>query len=117
MKVEEGQRYTIEVKTTLTFSKVDNQVHNRVITNLLTGKNLDVHQYFQPENGILNERGYNIMTELLVQGLNVNIQGAHQQGIIDSAKHLRQVIARLEQMFVLVNDVNYIPASSIDIDD
>lgn len=117
MSIEEGQQYTLKVETTLTFSKVDGRVNNRVITNLLTGKNLDIRQYYQPENGILNEAGYKIMTELLIQGLNVNIQGAHQQGKIDSAKHLRQVISRLEDLFVNISDVSYIPANSIGIDD
>jgi uncharacterized protein YlaN (UPF0358 family) len=44
--------------------------------------------------------GCNAIKEVLVTSLAANIHYAHQMGLIDSAKHLRDVISSLEQLFI-----------------
>lgn len=65
---------------------------------------LDANQYFG-KDGTLNKFGVQAATITLVQGLIANIHGAHQNGIRDSAEHLRYIISQLEQGFVALVDV------------
>lgn len=90
---------------------------NKVTSVLLRGENVDLKAFFDKDSGQLNKEGYKTVTELLLQGLNTNIHGAHQAGVIPSAEHLRHVINRLEDLFVKVTEVRNIPANHVDIDD
>jgi hypothetical protein len=60
---------------------------------------LDKKMYVQ-EDGLLTEAGTKALTHVLVQGLIGNIHQSHQRGLIDSAEHLRHIIAELERGFV-----------------
>lgn len=60
---------------------------------------------YRDEEESLNKFGVKALSQVLVQGLNANIQGAHQNGIMDSAEHLRYVISELERAFVNVTEV------------
>jgi len=60
---------------------------------------LDENQYFGTD-GNLNKFGVQAATVTLIQGLIANIHGAHQNGLRDSAEHLRYIISQLEQGFV-----------------
>lgn len=114
---EEGEQFKLQVETTLICRRVDGKAKAKAVTNLLKGDNINLLQFFTQGTGNLNLEGYKTITELMIQGLNANIQGAHQTGIIDSAEHLRKVIARLEQLFINVVDVRNVPADSIHLDD
>ncbi len=60
---------------------------------------------YRNKDKTLTKDGVKALTQVLVQGLNANIQGAHQKGNWDSAEHLRYVISELERSFVAVVDV------------
>lgn len=67
-------------------------------------ENIDMERYFD-DNGDLNQDGVEIMTMILTTGLTSNIHDAHAKGLKDSAQHLRQVIALLEEGFVQQGEV------------
>jgi hypothetical protein len=55
---------------------------------------------YRHEDGSLNRTGLQALTQCFIQGINANIQSAHQTGDWDSAEHLRWVIAQLEKSFI-----------------
>ena len=61
--------------------------------------NLERNAYFD-ETGMPKKDAIKPLSEVLVSGLASNIHYAHQNGMWDSAEHLRYVIMRLEQLFV-----------------
>jgi hypothetical protein len=65
---------------------------------------LDENQYFDGD-GNLNKFGVQAATATLIQGLIANMHGAHQNGLRDSAEHLRYIISQLEQGFVALVEV------------
>lgn len=77
-----------------------------IATDLHLGMNdiLDRSMYMN-EDGVPNEDGVKVFTNILVQGLVGNIHYAHQNGYIDSAKHLRYVIEQLERGFMQVVNI------------
>jgi hypothetical protein len=72
---------------------------------LEVSENLDIQQYIT-EKGNYNKDGTKALTNAFVQGLSANIHQAHQNGIMDSAEHLRFVISELERFFVENVNVN-----------
>ncbi len=56
--------------------------------------------FFFSEKGSLNVVGGELVTKLLVESLSANIHSMHQSGVKDSAKHLREAIGLLEQLFI-----------------
>lgn len=60
---------------------------------------------YRDEEDKLTKEGIKALTNVLVQGLNANIQGSHQGKKWDSAEHLRYVISELERSFVAVTNV------------
>jgi hypothetical protein len=56
-------------------------------------------QLWKGENGLPNTAGVKANTEALITGLANSIHYAHENGLWDSAEHLRYIIARLEKMF------------------
>ena len=67
---------------------------------LTTSNNIDVDAYADKKTGGLNEAGYRVSTEILIQGMIANIHSAHDKGLIDSADHLRHIIGELEKRFI-----------------
>jgi len=67
------------------------------------GDNLDEEAY--TKDGDLTLEGTKALTYCFVSGLAANIAQAHENGIIDSAEHLRHVMAELEKAFVVVAKV------------
>lgn len=114
---KEGDTFKIIVETSLVVRKTaEGKSSAKAITNLLRTENAGYSQFYN-DNKELNLLGYETVTELLIQGLNANIHGAHQAGTIDSAKHLRHIISRLEELFVLNVKVTQIPINHTHIDD
>lgn len=105
------------VQTSLQFDRDNGKAAPRSFSLFLDGVNTDIRQYFDPKTGALNKAGYDTITEMLVQGLNINLQGAHQEGVIDSAAHLRFIIARLEQLFINAVQVSHPPLNTVDINE
>lgn len=58
-----------------------------------------IEDNYRDSEGYANKDGVEITTNGLVQGLVNNIHYAHQNGLKDSATHLREIIALLEQGF------------------
>jgi hypothetical protein len=72
---------------------------------MAVSNNLEPTMYH--DQGIPNsESGCLAVTACLIQGLLLNIHGAHQNKYFDSAKHLRHIIESLEDGFVSVVQVN-----------
>jgi hypothetical protein len=57
-------------------------------------------EVFFNEKGVPNENGSQLISSLLMDALAGNIHTAHQFGFQDSAEHFREVISRLEDLFV-----------------
>jgi hypothetical protein len=55
---------------------------------------------FFNEDDSPNEMASHFISKFLVEALAGNIHTSHQQGHIDSAEHLREIISRLEDLFV-----------------
>ena len=70
-------------------------------TQFHVGEGLHEPAYYNPD-GTLNFPGAKTMSQCFVQGLNANIQSAHENGVWDSAEHLRWIISELEKAFVQV---------------
>ena len=68
--------------------------------SLGTTENLNESSFFDDDD-FPNKEGCEIITRTLVAGISGNIYMAHQRGYIDSAAHIRLVIAQLQEMFVL----------------
>lgn len=63
--------------------------------------NLNRDLYIDNE-GLPNQEGSKVISNVLIQGLVANIHMAHEQGFRDSAEHLRWIISELERGFVTV---------------
>jgi hypothetical protein len=72
--------------------------------NLKTSSELDKRMYMD-KNDILNNKGSESLTNVLIQGLIGNIHMAHQQGFRNDAEHLRYIISELERGFVAIVEV------------
>ncbi len=68
-------------------------------------KMLDQDAFFQ-KGGTPTEMSAVFISKMLVEALSANIHVAHQTGQIDSAEHLRSVMERLEDLFVLNCEVD-----------
>lgn len=64
--------------------------------------NMDIKKYFD-EDEYPNQYGCAAITKTLVSALSGNIKMAHEKGYINDVVHLRQIIAELEEMFVIAN--------------
>lgn len=78
--------------------------HKGVDFNLSVSKGLDAKAYFDAE-GLPNQAGYHVLTNVLIQGIIGNIHQSHENGYRDSAEHLRYIISELERGFVEVAEV------------
>lgn len=72
--------------------------------NLLVDSKIDPRPYTDSD-GKLNKDGHNLVTRVLVESLVANIHISHQSETIDSAEHLRHIIAELENGFIRVGKV------------
>jgi hypothetical protein len=86
-------------------AETENAYHRRTEFNLVIDDDLNKEGYFT-EEGLANESGSEVLSNILVQGLIGNIHLAHQQGFRDSAAHLRWIIAELEQGFITNYDIS-----------
>ena len=75
--------------------------HLETLTNIELSDNVDPEKFFTQE-GIPNEMGSKALTHCLIQGLVANIHYAHDNGLKDSAEHLREIIRELEDGFVRI---------------
>ncbi len=64
---------------------------------------IDPKVFYDEENHTITEFGLKATTETLLYGLMANIHRCHQFGAWDSAKHLRHIIAKLEEGFALAD--------------
>ncbi len=110
------RKHQLKVEVTVDFHKASLDEKLKTFSTLLSGLNVDMSTFYNPA-GELTEAGVKLITELLVNGLNINIQGAHQRGIVDSAKHLRAIVQRLEELFVGLSEVRTVSPNTVDIDD
>lgn len=78
-------------------------IHDITELTLAMSDNLDRDQYID-KNGYPNVNGGNVMTNVLVQGLLLNIHKLHNDGMRDSAEHLRWIISELERGFIQVTE-------------
>lgn len=69
--------------------------------NLYPSSNLDKKMYVNSEE-LPTKEGSKVLTTTLCQGLIGNIHMAHASGFKDSAQHLREIIAQLEEGFFAV---------------
>lgn len=89
-----------QVVTTLEVAKTESGVkHAGCHTYMELSPNLDRTAYFD-KNDLLTHTGTKALTNTLVQGLVGNIHQSHQRGQMDSAEHLRYIIAELERGFI-----------------
>lgn len=68
---------------------------------LIPSDGLDEKAYIN-EDGLPNEEGCRVLTNVLVHGLLGNIHLCHDRKYRDSAEHLRAIITELEKGFVEV---------------
>lgn len=57
---------------------------------------------YASKDGVPTALGYDLISQILLEGLVGNIHAAHNSGDMDSAAHLRTVISRMERAFVRV---------------
>lgn len=95
-------KFSFEGKVVLTLEHKkgwDSPTHVATNFNLYIDEKLDRDLYFD-EEGYPNRDGLDVLSNVLVQGVLGNIHAAHQNGLRDSAEHLRWVISELERGFV-----------------
>lgn len=78
-------------------------LHDTTELSLSFSKNIDVDNYVD-ENGYPNKNGGEVLSNVLVQGLLLNVHKLHNDGIRDSAEHLRWIIDELERGFIQVTE-------------
>lgn len=99
--------FTVEAKLVLENTPPEQtSKHVRTDYRLELSKNLDYTKYFMPHKYILTKEGSKVVTDVLTSALAAHIHFAHQRGHKDSAQHLREVIKKLEDQFVLVANVS-----------
>lgn len=77
--------------------------------------NMNINSFFD-ENDFPNKEGCEVITRTLVSAISGNIFMAHQQGYIDSAKHLRMIISQLEEMFVMNPTLEFVDEKEVNDD-
>jgi hypothetical protein len=70
--------------------------------NLTTIKPSSIEQYYM-HDGLPTADGSKVLTNLLVQGLLVNLKHAHANGYRDESEHMRYIIDQLQRGFVEAN--------------
>lgn len=96
--MEKNKIFTVSV-----FAEVDFNHLNAVPPTrgfMLSVPRIYKKEAFFSKNEIPNENGTQLITQMLSEALMANIHTAHQNGILDSAEHFREVIATLETLFV-----------------
>jgi hypothetical protein len=76
--------------------------HKETGVDLRFSENVETGDFFTEENAP-NLKGLKYCTDMLCNGLIVNIHYGHQNGMWDSAAHLRMIIDRLQEGFILAN--------------
>lgn len=99
--------FSFEATVVLTLEHKKGYVFSRHVStdfNLDVSENLNKKEYLN-EKDLPTEKGSQVLTNVLIQGLIGNIHMAHQKGYRDSAEHLRFIIAELERGFLQVANV------------
>lgn len=96
--------FDIECKLILDYIERKNRA-NHLMTELTLNisDNLDRTMYFD-KDGYPTKEGAQCVTNVLVQGLLLNIHKLHNDGLRDSAEHLRWIISELERGFIQVTE-------------
>jgi hypothetical protein len=99
--------FKIEGKSVVTLGYKKGERSSVISTDiqLQLPKELDENMYFNKE-GLPNKEGTKALSQCFIQGLIANIHQAHQNGLRDSAEHLRYIISELERGFVELVDVS-----------
>lgn len=94
--------YTFTGVVDLTLSPNDESgksIHRETSIHLEIDKRLDKSGYIN-KDGTPNKEGSKVLTNTFVQGLIANIHYAHENGLRDSAEHLRFIVSELERCFI-----------------
>lgn len=94
--------FAVKAEVEVIANHVKGENHSRhVATNFLlkVSSNLKQDEYLDKE-GLPTEKGSEVLTSTLVEGLIGNLHMAHQKGWRDSAEHLRYIIEKLETGFI-----------------
>ncbi|MER0442675.1 hypothetical protein [Emticicia sp. W12TSBA100-4] len=93
----------IEVVSQITIEVIEDSVLLKG-TDVAMGvsPNIDIKQYFDQDE-YPNSNGCDMITKVLVSALSGNIKMAHEKGYKNDVVHLRQIIAQLEEMFVIAH--------------
>lgn len=100
--------FHFKVTTILTLTHVPGEKPKHKFTDLVMdpSDNLNRDGYFSGED-LPNKVGAQAITETLIEGLIANIHYTHQNGIRDSAEHLRDIIRKLEDGFVRIGNISH----------
>jgi len=96
-------KYEFEVLAMLTVDPSAENHNLQAKFALKVSDNLDESKYIDETTGQPTENGVKAVTSTLVAALGGNIHYAHQLGMVDSAQHLRHIIAELEKLFIISN--------------
>ncbi len=102
-KIKSTSILELELVDGTSFSK-----HIDTLVGLELDYNLRREAYFEENSNRLAKDGCIAVTQCFVQGLIANIHMAHEFGYIDSAAHLRQIIADLEKGFIAIAKIEVI---------
>lgn len=93
--------FALSTNIIVTLREKDNKVSTHTGTNIVfdVSPNVDRRNFFDKEDN-LNAEGIKGATQCCVQGLIGLIHLGHQNGLWDSAKHMRYIIDELERGFV-----------------
>lgn len=80
-------------------------VHKGVGFNLEVSEEVNKDQFVDEKNLPNSLKGHEAVSHTLISALSANIYIAHQEGFMDSAEHLRKMIALLENQFIQNGDV------------
>lgn len=99
------EQYTFTATSQLIVEHNEKTGKTRLIetnVSLEMSENLDPTEYISEENQTFTKEGCIALSNALIQGLLASINIAHQEGLIDSAQHLRKIISELERGFIEV---------------
>lgn len=79
--------------------------HRSTKFNLELSPNLERSVYLDKDDYPTKD-GARVLTQVFTQALIGNIHACHEQGFMDSAEHLRMIIAELERGFIQVTEMS-----------
>lgn len=95
--------YTIEATSKLTMINHEQEGYSELKGTLIKvtfSNNIDTSKLFDGDK--ITKKYVESLTYAFTHGLSANLHTAHQQGVWDSAEHLRFIITELEKCFVQV---------------